>query len=114
MNADCWFVWTGHSAPSVFRRFDDAFQHCRVVANDHRRKRELEQFEVGAWRYVGPRGRRHGRRLVAWICTLAGAEMIGLSAVGVGVVERKTPLPTIQRNDSWRANVAAAEGPRLT
>jgi hypothetical protein len=75
-----YYVWTGSvRAQGVFRSMDDAVQHCRVLTNDHRRKYELEPGVPGAWRYVGPRGRRHGSRLVAWICTPLGAESLGLN-----------------------------------
>ncbi len=84
MSGGPWFVWTGGRAAGCFPTFEEALAHLRILANDHRRKKELDQFAVGAWRYIGPRGRRHGRRLVAWICTLPGADMIGLSAVSVG------------------------------
>ncbi len=84
MTGGPWFIWTGGRTAGWFPTFDAAMAHLRIVANDHRRKKELQQFAVGAWRYVGPRGRRHGTRLVAWICTLNGAELIGLSAISVG------------------------------
>lgn len=73
-----WFVWTGRLNSAVFNRFEEAFDYCRTLTNDHRRKYEMAQVVAGAHRYVGPRGRRHGTRLVAFICTSNGAELIGI------------------------------------
>lgn len=78
-----WYVWTARLNSCVFATFQEAFSHCRTITNDHRRKYELEQIVVGAHRYVGPRGRRHGTRLVAFICTGNGAELIGIDVARV-------------------------------
>ena len=67
----------------MFSSWDDAVRHLKILTNDHRRKVELDKLTAGAWRYIGPRGRRHGTRLVAFICTLNGAELIGLDAISV-------------------------------
>jgi len=75
-----WYVWTGTvRGQGVFNTLDEALQHCRVLTNDHRRKYEFQPIVANGYRYVGPRGRRHGARLVAYICTAAAADMLGLN-----------------------------------
>ena len=75
-----WFVWTGSvRAQGVFPSCESALAHCRVLTNDHRRKYEFLEVCYGAYRYVGPRGRRHGTRLVAFVCTRDGGAALGLN-----------------------------------
>lgn len=78
MHKGPWFVWTGRVNSCVFETFAEALSHCRTITVDHRRKYELDPVVDGVHRYVGPRGRRHGSRLVAFLCTANGAELIGI------------------------------------
>jgi hypothetical protein len=73
-----WIVWTGGRTSGLFPSQQAALKHCRVVANDHRTKFEWVTLGVSAFRYVGPRGRRHGTRLVAYIGTRAGLDLLNL------------------------------------
>ena len=78
-----WFVWTGRLNSCIFETFQEALGYCRTITVDHRRKYELHEVVAGVHRYVGPRGRRHGTRLVAFICTGNGAELIGIDVARI-------------------------------
>jgi hypothetical protein len=73
-----WFVWAPGRQPSCFPTAEQGVGYCKVLANDHRTKTELLWSAPNVCRYVGPRGRRHGTRLVAWIVTEQGAGLLGL------------------------------------
>jgi hypothetical protein len=73
-----WLVWSGMTAGGQFPTAEAALRYCQVIANDHRSKRELDTVTPALFRYVGPRGKRHGRRLVAFIGTRPALETIGL------------------------------------
>ena len=85
-----WFVWSGGRTGGVFATPDAAVEHCRRVANDHRRKAELVTVHAELWRYVGPRGRRHGTRLVAFIGTARALDAIGVNVAALAGAEAAT------------------------
>lgn len=78
MSVTPFFVWAPGRQPAVVPTAEAGVVHCKKLANDHRAKVELNEPAVGVLRYVGPRGRRHGTRLVAYIVTPNGAGLIGL------------------------------------
>lgn len=74
-----WFVWTGTvRAQGVFPTFEAAFAHVRTLTNDHRRRFELNELVARGYRYTGPRGRRHGTRLVAFLFTADAGALLGI------------------------------------
>jgi hypothetical protein len=73
-----WFVWAPGRQPAVVQTAELGVVHCKAIANDHRSKVELLWPSPNICRYVGPRGRRHGTRLVAFIVTADGAGLLGL------------------------------------
>lgn len=87
MSGDGWFLWAGRQSAGAFLSADAAVAWCRRLANDHRRAPELVLLAADVWRYTGPRGRRHGVRLVAYIGTRQSLDTFGvqLSDVPVGL-----------------------------
>lgn len=77
-----WFVWAGWQSAGAFPTAEAGVAWCKRLANDHRRSVELALLKPDVWRYVGPRGKRHGLRLVAYIGT-----RVSLDAFGVQVLE---------------------------
>lgn len=78
MNGAPIFVWSGANCGGLFSNLSAAVQHCKLCSNDHRRNVELQTFVSGATRYVGPRGRRHGIRLVAYLGTRDQLGFLGI------------------------------------
>lgn len=85
MTAPAIVVWSAGRVGGIFHTMEAALRHVRICANDHRPKPELHTPAVGAVRYVGPRGRRHGTRLVAFIGTPIALGELGID---VGAVVR--------------------------
>jgi hypothetical protein len=83
MTAGHWLIWaagrTGGKFPSEYA----AMAHLKTIANDHRRKPELQSLGPSAFLYIGPRGRRHGTRLIAYIGTAAGLDGIGIDTAAL-------------------------------
>lgn len=71
-------VWSAGRSGGVFPTRDAAVRYCRTLTNDHRREIELTPLATGALRYVGPRGRRHGTRLVAFLGERGQLELLGV------------------------------------
>lgn len=71
-------VWAAGRTGGIFGTLQQAVSHCKVLTNDHRHKVELVTLVSGAVVYVGPRGRRHGTRLIAYLGTREQLQMIGL------------------------------------
>jgi hypothetical protein len=76
-----WFVWAGWHSAGAFASAEAAVVWCKRRANDHRAKVELQLLQPDVWRYVGPRGRRHGVRLVSYIGTRASLDAFGVQVV---------------------------------
>lgn len=71
-------VWTGQRVGGLFPNVAAALSHLRVITNDHRRNRDTLVMINGTVRYVGPRGKRHGTRVVAYIGTRDQLSMLGI------------------------------------
>jgi hypothetical protein len=74
-------VWSGARHGGIFPTIDQAIAHCRVIANDHRPRPELDELAAGVWRYVGPRGRRHGPRFVAFVLSRLAIEDLNADVI---------------------------------
>lgn len=78
MSGGAWFVWAAGRTAGCFPTAEQAVRHCRVLTNDHRTHVETNALAPNLWRYIGPRGRRHGTRLIAFVGTLDGLRSIGV------------------------------------
>jgi len=79
VSAGAWFVWTGGRSSGAFATCGAAVDHCALCANDHRVKREVLFVHDELVRYTGPRGRRHGIRLIAYVGTARALAEIGVT-----------------------------------
>jgi hypothetical protein len=83
MSAAPWYVWSGLRAGGCFPNAAAAASYVKRLANDHRAKKEFIVLSPECWRYVGPRGRRHGTRLVAYLGTRVALEELGLNVAAL-------------------------------